>query len=336
MEFKLRKINMLNNIFKSIIAVTTFMLITNTASAQDAAFSQFYANPLYLNPAFAGTNDCPRANLNYRDQWPGIGRTYITTSASWDQHIQAIGGGLGVLVAQDRAGSGNLKTLNASLLYSYRLQVNNTFAIKAGFEASYRRIDIDWSQLTFGDMIDPQYGFIFATKEDIVNYDQSVGHPDFSAGLLGYSKNYFFGFAAHHLTEPSQGFITESTLPRKFTVHMGGNFSLNRYRNTTTTISPNFLYQKQQDFQQFNYGVYVNRGPIVGGLWARNSLKNFDAFILMIGLIQETFKFGYSYDITVSNLKNSNTLGAHELSFTLFMPCRSKSKSYNTISCPQF
>ena len=34
----------------------------------------------------------------------------------------------------------------------------------------------------------------------------------------------------------------------------------------------------------------------------------------MAGIIQETFKFGYSYDITVSELKNSNTLGAHELS----------------------
>ena len=75
---------------------------------------------------------------------------------------------------------------------------------------------------------------------------------------------------------------------------------------------------------------------MVGGLWARNSAKNFDSFILMFGIIQETFKFGYSYDITVSNLKNSNTLGAHEISFTLFMPCKTKVKSYNTISCPQF
>ena len=59
---------------------------------------------LYLNPAFAGTNVCPRVNLNYRDQWPGIGRTYVTTSVSWDQHIESIGGGLGIAVSQDRAG----------------------------------------------------------------------------------------------------------------------------------------------------------------------------------------------------------------------------------------
>ena len=68
--------------------------------------------------------------------------------------------------------------------------------------------------------------------------------------------------------------------------HIGGNFPLSRYSNNVTTISPNFLYVGIQDFQQFNYGVYVNRGPIVGGLWTRNSLKNFDSFILMFGLVQ--------------------------------------------------
>jgi len=327
---------MFNNIYKIVIAVSTLLFVTNTASAQDPAFTQFYANPLYLNPAFAGSNDCPRANLNYRDQWPGIGRTYITTSASWDQHVQSIGGGLGVMVAHDRTGDGHLNTTHASLLYSYRLKVNNTFAMKAGFEASFRQIAIDWDNLQFGDQIDPVLGFIFATQEDIVNYMQSVQYPDFSAGLLGYSENFFFGFAAHHLTQPNQGFISESRLPTKLTAHIGGNIPLSRYKNSVTTISPNFLYQKQQDFQQFNYGVYVNRGPIVGGLWARNSLENFDSFIIMLGLVQESFKFGYSYDITVSNLDNTNTLGAHELSFTLFMPCRSRSKSFNTISCPQF
>ena len=125
-------------------------------------------------------------------------------------------------------------------------------------------------------------------------------------------------------------------MPRKITTHIGGNIALNKYSRNVTTISPNFLYQRQQDFQQFNYGVYVNKGPIVGGLWARHSEEKFDSFILMAGIIQETFKFGYSYDVTVSELKNSNTLGAHELSFTYFLPCRQRSKSYNTISCPQF
>src|SRR6185295_17434324 len=58
--------------------------------AQDPEFTQFYANPLYLNPAFAGTARCPRICLNYRNQWPGISGTYVTYSASYDQHFDAI------------------------------------------------------------------------------------------------------------------------------------------------------------------------------------------------------------------------------------------------------
>jgi type IX secretion system PorP/SprF family membrane protein len=327
---------MLNRFSKILFIVAIALLMSNSAQAQDPAFSQFYANPLYLNPAFAGSNDCPRANLNYRDQWPGIGRTYITTSASFDQHINSIGGGLGILVAQDRAGAGNLNTNHLALQYSYKLKVSQLFAVKAGFEASYRMINVGWEDMKFGDMIDPQYGFIYPTNEDISNYSKSSSFPDFSAGILGYSENIFFGFAAHHLTRPNQGFISESQLPTKITVHAGGNIVLNKYSQNSFTISPNFLYQGQSEFKQFNYGIYAKKGPMVGGIWARNSLNNFDSFIIMMGLVQETFKFGYSYDITLSNLKNSNTLGAHELSFTLFMPCKSKSKSFNTLSCPQF
>ena len=63
--------------------------------------------------------------------------------------------------------------------------------MKAGFEASFRMIQLDWSNLTFGDMIDPQLGFIYPTAEDINNNASSISFPDFSAGLLGYSENFF-------------------------------------------------------------------------------------------------------------------------------------------------
>jgi len=320
------------------LAVITLFIMVPDANAQDPAFSQFYANPLYLNPAFAGTatKGCPRVNLNFRDQWPGI-RAYMTTSASYDQALDAIEGGFGVLISDDRSGAGNFRIQQASLLYSYHLPVNNSFAINTGFEASYRMLTVDWSELKFGDMIDPTYGFVRTTNEDIANYPTTKSYPDFSAGLVGYSENYFFGFAAHHLATPNQSFLdTESPLPTKYTVHAGGKFPLFKYSNVETTISPNFLYQQQQDFKQFNYGVYLSRGPLVGGLWTRHSDKNIDSYILLVGLVQETFKFGYSYDITASDLGVDNTLGAHEVSFSMYLPCRSRVKSFNTINCPQF
>ena len=66
----------------------TWCAITLTCmklNAQDPKFSQFYANPIYLNPAFAGTNVCGRLHLNIRDQWPAIQGAYAAYSASYDQ-----------------------------------------------------------------------------------------------------------------------------------------------------------------------------------------------------------------------------------------------------------
>ena len=53
-----------------IIAVLT--IICSQAQAQDPTFTQFYANPVYLNPALAGSHGCPRLSSNYRNEWPQL------------------------------------------------------------------------------------------------------------------------------------------------------------------------------------------------------------------------------------------------------------------------
>lgn len=311
-----------------IFCVLFSVIFSESAFAQDPEFTQFYANPLYLNPAFAGTARCPRINLNYRNQWPAISGTYVTYSASYDQHFDAIGGGVGLLVTNDKAGRGTLTTTNVALMYSYQLNVTREFSMKFGFQAAYFQKSIDWSKLTFGDMIDERRGFVYNTNE--VPGQSSKSNVDLSVGMLGYSKRYFFGAAAHHLTQPDEGLIGPSKLPMKITVHAGAVLPVGD-KNNQTTISPNVLFQKQQDFQQLNLGVYVNKGSIVGGLWYRNQ----DSFIALIGLTQNHFKVGYSYDVTVSKLTNA-TAGSHELSFSIQFECRPKKKKFRTVSCPSF
>ena len=44
--------------------------------AQDPQFSQFYANPIYTNPAFAGSSTVGRIVANARNQWPSIAGTF--------------------------------------------------------------------------------------------------------------------------------------------------------------------------------------------------------------------------------------------------------------------
>jgi type IX secretion system PorP/SprF family membrane protein len=316
-------------LFKTSFLAIVMLFLANNLFAQDPEFTQFYSNPLYLNPAFAGTKHCPRVSLNYRNQWPGISGSFVTTSASYDQHVDALSGGLGLLVWNDRAGEGTLTTTNVSGIYSYQIPITRRFSIKAGIQGTWAQKKVDWSKLTFGDMIDARRGFIYNTNE--IQRDEPANYVDFSAGVLGFSEKYFFGFAVNHLTEPDESVIEgTSPLPRKYTLHAGAVLPIES-KGEPASLSPNIIVQLQQNFLQINFGMYLTKGPIIGGLWYRNS----DSFIALIGFQTGILKFGYSYDITVSKLTNT-TAGSHEFSVGLQFDCKPKRRRFRTISCPSF
>lgn len=302
-------------------------VISSDFKAQDAQFTQFYANPLYLNPAFAGTARCARVCMNYRNQWPNLSGTYVTYSASYDQHFDFMSGGLGLLVLSDDQARGTLRTTQASVIYSYHAAINREFSLKFGIQATYFQKTLDKGRLNFGDMIDARRGFVWNTSEIVPS--SSKKNADFTAGILGYSKNYFFGFSAAHITQPDEGLLGVSKLPAKFTGHAGLIIPLEK--GNESYLSPNILFQAQQKFQQLNLGLYYVKGAFVAGLWYRNM----DAVIALVGLQNNNFKFGYSYDVTVSKL-SGNTAGSHEISLQIQFECKQKKKKYRTISCPSF
>jgi type IX secretion system PorP/SprF family membrane protein len=311
-----------------ILLLSTMLITQNSAKAQDAEFTQFYANPLYLNPALAGSNICPRISINYRNQWPGISGTYVTTSASFDRFVYGIKSGIGVLVTNDQAGNGTLNTLNASGIYAYQLRINPKWAISFGLQGTYGQKSINWDKLTFGDQIDDRRGFIRGSNE--VQGMSKKSFVDFSAGTVVFSKTFFAGFAAHHLTQPDEGLQGYSKLPIKITAHAGAVIPVGE-KSSETSISPNVLYQRQQDFQQLNLGVYVTKGALVGGLWYRNQ----DSFIILVGIQKGIIKVGYSYDVTVSKLTNA-TAGSHELSVGFQFYCKKPKPKFRPGICPSF
>ncbi|MEN8956486.1 MAG: type IX secretion system membrane protein PorP/SprF [Flavobacteriales bacterium] len=315
--------------------LTSFIatILCLSALAQDPEFSQFYANPLYLNPAFAGSNNCPRVSLNYRNQWPAISGSFVTQSVSYDQRLgYNKGAGIGLLVTNDVAAK-TLNTLNASAIFSYHLPVTRKFAIRVGFQATYFQKSLDWSKLSFSDQIDTRRGFVY-TSQDVPNGNNRKDGIDFSGGILGFSEKFYFGFAAHHVNQPNESLVSgTSILPVKFTGHAGAVIPIrkSRYKKSTATISPNILFRSQGTFQQLNIGVYVNKGPIWTGVWYRNG----DAFIVLLGIQTEKVRLGYSYDVTTSELTLA-TAGSHEVSFSMNFTCKPPRRRYRTISCPSF
>ena len=320
--------------FKRILLVICLIaLLPSEANAQDPQFTQFYANPIYLNPAFAGSNGCPRFALNYRNQWPSLSGNYVTYSASYDQYFKNINGGIAVIGMHDRQGQGTIATTMIGLVYSYHLKVNRKFTLNFGARAAMYNKFLDWDKLTFGDMIDPRKGFIYQTGD--VPRGGSRYFFDASAGFIGYTKNFFFGGAVHHLNRPNESMIVgESKLPMRFTAHMGSEIKLGQKSqyNNGTSVMPNIIYQYQNGFQEIMLGTYIKYGVFTFGAWYRNR----DAFILSIGLRTKKVKIGYSYDVTVSKLNNGVSGGSHEVSLGFDMNCKTKPKSFRTISCPSY
>lgn len=291
--------------------------------AQDAEFSQFYANPLFLNPAFAGATDCGRLNLNYRNQWPSLNHAFVTYNISYDQNIPNFNSGIGLLVMSDQQGDNALNRTYVSGFYSYKLQVSNPVLVSFGVKGSYYQEKINWQKFIFNDQIEATTGNTIGPSQEVPPSKTSINAIDFSAGaIVSYLDKFFAGVAVDHLTQPNIAFYegTNSKLPMKIAVHGGVTANLSKgtlgYASEGDWIlQPNLLYMQQDQFHQLNVGVYLSKYPFVTGVWFRHNFQNPDAAIVLVGLTYNQFQFGYSYDVTMSNI-GGKAGGAHEISFS--------------------
>src|SRR5688500_7651729 len=101
-------------------------------SGQDLHFTQFYAAPTYLNPAFTGANACSRLSTSYRNQCPAISKGYVSYALSYDHYVPNSSSGFGFLFTNDKAGSGQLRRTSYSGLYAYEAQLTKKVAARFG------------------------------------------------------------------------------------------------------------------------------------------------------------------------------------------------------------
>ena len=317
---------------KLITAITTLAFVSATWSwvhAQDPEFTQFYANPIYLNPAFAGSAQSGRVGINFRNQWAGIDNAFRTFSASYDQYSKAVTGGLGIQFIHDGAGKGTYHANSVVGIYAYQMALDRKYNLNVGARVGYTEKSLNWGELTFGDMVDPDLGFVYGSQE--MRVLKSRGYLDLSSGALIYSKDVFAGLAINHLHEPITSLVGDYRIDRRYSFHAGGNITIGDNFTGEYTISPNLLYSRQGEFEQINLGMYFKSGIFTAGAWYRSS----DAIILLFGIKTNKYNLGYSYDMTISRLTMASG-GAHELSFVAQIPRRTPRMNYKQIPCAAF
>jgi type IX secretion system PorP/SprF family membrane protein len=322
-------------LFIFLILMTSALLL----KGQDPEFSQFYANPLYLNPAFTGTSAITRVVSNYRNQWPNQGNTYVTYNLSYDKFINSIRSGIGIRAMYDRELNGVINSMNTSFIYAYHVKVDNRLFFSMALEAGFVYKQFNISGLIFPGMIDQGTGIITGTYPLPFEDSQKI-FPDFSFGVTGQLDDAYFGIALHHLTQPDQSIIDGDqvgNLPLKITLHAGakGHEFHRGLLSRAFTLSPNLVYRQQGSFKQINTGIYTKEDWLTFGMWYRYNLSmRPDALVAMVGIQKPKFQFGYSFDFSLSNVA-AYSYGSHEISLVFYFGEYRRRQYDNAMFIPQ-
>ncbi|MCW3128456.1 MAG: hypothetical protein JWO03_4114 [Bacteroidetes bacterium] len=307
-----------------------FFLILLAASpsiyGQAVEMSQYWSAPLHINPALAGISYGPRVSASYRNQWPGLGDGFnggfVTYMVGVDGYIPKAHSGIGLLYTGDYIAGGLLSSNKITLSYAFQIKLSKKVGMRIGLEGSFIQQHINWAGLQFYDMIDPYTGFLNPQLQpnptgEAMPDKLSTYHGDAGAGILFFSDKLYGGFAIRNLLMPNESFYNkgDASAPFRMVGHLGSNFNIKHKANYKYNIfvSPNVLVANQGKDVQVNAGIMAGVSLVYFGGWFRYAFKNPDAFILLVGIKKGKFRFGYSYDITVSRLAG-RTGGSHELS----------------------
>lgn len=342
-----------------VFACVLMLFFEGSVTAQDPQFSQFYAAPLYLNPALTGSTGQARAGINYRNQWPAIDANFTTFSAYFDYFIEDKNSGVGVIFTHDTEGLAGLRSTSIGLQYSYELFITKNLGFRPGAQVALFNRDINFNKLTFGDQFNPVTGdFLDQPSAEQFNTNFSKTFVDLSLGGVFFTKVAYLGIAAFHLNQPNQSIIDEeSKLPIKLSIQGGFKFYMKPgavgsgiyTREAERSIGPAFQYRHQGDFDQMDLGLYYTAEPLVLGLWYRgvpfknvNGFVNNESLVFLLGFTRigakEALNIGYSFDYTISKL-TAGSGGAHEFSLVYTWPMRNPRKPPKdklVIPCPDF
>jgi len=312
------------------LLLVTGLQLSAACYSQDLHFSQFFNSPLTTNPANTGfiPDGDYRLGINYRNQWSTVMTVpYKTMSAFGDVQVmknRLENGwvGLGGVILRDVAGSGNLTSTKVYGSVAYHQMLGFSSLLSLGFNVGYANKQINTANLKFPDQFDGKF-FDNKLPTSVILDRNNVGYLDMQIGMnYAYfpTENVYVntGFSVHHVNKPRESFFesdaVSNRVPMRYIGFLNGSFKLNEQ----WIINPNIYYTSQANVAEVVGGLNANYNlsgdgtyQLIGGVYYRHK----ESVIPMIGLGYNDYTFTFSYDATISSLRNYNgSRGAFEFS----------------------
>lgn len=290
--------------------------------AQAPQFSQFYSNPLYTNPAYAGDAGTPRFIANYRNQWASIGIPFQTAAFSFDTYAEDAAVGLGFQAMHDQRGPA-LKSdqLSAQISKMVFLDGQKELRLIGGLQGTWTSNSWNGSDLTYVSQF-------LGSNDPMSTNGLSSNKLTLSAGgVLEYVPRYeedisvWFSGAWHNIgindnvsiEHQRINFQLGTKIPIEIPAFFGNN--LGRDMNRESALNIAVQVRKQGVSRQMDAGFNILYSPLLVGLWYRGMIlgnTRRDAAIGTVGWASGNMLFQASYDLPVSSLGLDT--GAFEIS----------------------
>lgn len=290
------------SIYYAIVFVLVMLVVsTKTNAQQETMYTQYMSNVLSINPAYAGSTDLLSITAVSRNQWIGIEGTPETQTFSVHSPITKYRMGLGATFLKDKIGPITQTGFNFDYSYTVDFDRNRflAFGLKGGVNFYYAGL----TDLQLINPDDPTFA-----QNDLRRFLPNVG-----VGMYYYTDRFYAGLSAPKLIEnvinKNSATITQNVSREEmhFYFMMGYVFHVNRILK----FKPHFMTKFVQDAP-----VSIDLSAqflIYDRLWLGGMYRFGDSVgALMQIQVSNQIKVGYSYDVSINELRTYNR-GTHEI-----------------------
>jgi len=310
----------IKNIIIIIVIGLLLGVIKKADAQQDAQFSQYMFNGIYINPAYAGYREQLNVQGFFRTQWTGVTGAPQTESVAVDAIANDDKVGLAFMMSDDKLGAQSNLEFYAN--YAYRIQMNEdgSSRLALGFGVGAVQLGINGAMLFANDPEPYQ-----------PTGNQSTILPDARLGAYYSDDKVYVGLSADNLVAqfykvPATSFIAQPKphyyltagmlVPLSEDIQLKPSFLLKDDMAGPTSLDlTTFIIMKDAVWLGCSYqtGVKLYNKP-----YLQSNLGQPAAIVLAAQLYTiKNYRIGYSYDISLGALAGYSG-GSHELSIGYF------------------
>lgn len=287
----------MKNLFRIVVVIVLGSVTTEVCAQQDPHFTQYFDNTLFVNPAYAGSNEVLNLTAIHREQWVGFDGRPRSTSVSLHSPLSYESVGVGLTFVNDQAGPLKQNMIYGDFSYSFKFKKPKnklSFGIKAGMNI----VSLGTASLATTELNDPKL---------ISNVSNHI-NPNIGAGIYYHTPRFFIGGSTPKIIEKSYDGLDNRNLERRhYFGIIGGVFKINPTWKLRPTAQLKLTENAPISLDMSAAAIYMDKFWI-GGMYRLDAA--FGAFIQY--QITDQLKAGFATDFGTQAIRNYND-GTFEL-----------------------